>query len=539
MTALNFDRKLQPVRGTRGICASSQPEASRIGVAILNAGGNAADAAIGMAAALNVTEPCSTGLGGDVFVLYYRASDKKLLALNGSGRSPVQLTLEKVNASGFADHLPPAHAFNVTVPGACAAWCDLQEAVGRLSMEQILSPAMELANRGFPVQPVTSHFWSRGVEHLLPVHPSIAAFSIDGRGPEPYQHFRNPDLANTLQSIIDGGKSTFYTGRIAESIVHAVKDAGGCLSLDDLASHTSTWVDPIGIEYNGINVWECPPNGQGIAALIALNILRNFDLRLLPSKSASLLHLQIEAMKLAFADAHRYVADPEFAAIPMDQLLSRAYAAERSRLIDPSRANPSVQHGTPISTSDTVYFCVVDAEGNACSFIASNYMGFGTGIVPQGCGFSLQNRGNNFSLDPGSWNVLAPRKRPYHTIIPGMLTNADGTLLGPFGVMGGFMQPQGHLQVVSALTDSGLGVQEALDLPRFCIEPRSAPVSVDLESGIPENVMQDLAAMGHTVRPVSGTGRAVFGRGQLILKQSDGSLIAGSDPRADGCALAQ
>lgn len=539
MAELNFDRPLQLVKGTKGVCASSQPEATRIGVQILNEGGNAADAAIAMAAALNVTEPCSTGLGGDVFVLYYRAVDKKLMALNGSGRSPGALTLDRVNRAGFVDRLPPAHAFNVTVPGACAAWCDLHAAVGSLPLQQILAPAFDLAENGFPVQPITSYYWTRGVEHLLPIHLSIAAFTVNGHPPQAMETFRNHALARTLKAIAEGGKDAYYQGEIAESIVRAVQDAGGCLSMDDLTSHTSTWVEPIGVDYRGIKVWECPPNGQGIAALIALNILRQFDSESQAQFSAEKLHLQIEAMKLAFADAFHYVTDPDFAKIPIPELLSATYAETRSKLINPEKANLTLQHGTPLSTSGTVYFCAVDGQHNACSFIASNYMGFGTGIVPEGCGFSLQNRGNNFSLDPASWNVLAPRKRPYHTIIPGMLTTPGGELIGPMGVMGGFMQPQGHVQVVSALRDMAFDPQESLRLPRFCVEPQSSPISVDLETGMASEVIAGLEQRGHHLRVVEGTGRVVFGRGQIILTQPDGSLIAGSDPRADGCALAQ
>jgi gamma-glutamyltranspeptidase/glutathione hydrolase len=306
-----------------------------------------------------------------------------------------------------------------------------------------------------------------------------------------------------------------------------------------LAAHTSTWEQPISIEYRGLRIWECPPNGQGLAALLALNLLSGFDLAALPPLSAERLHLEIEALRLAFADAFHYVADPAFAPAPLEALLSPAYAAERRRLIDPRKTNEHLAHGTPTAVSDTVYFCVVDGEGNACSFINSNYMGFGTGIVPHGQGFSLQNRGLGFSLQAGHPNALAPRKRPFTTIIPAIATRvASGELFGPFGVMGGFMQPQGHVQVAVALADDGLDPQAALDRPRFCIQPETEGQSTAMEAGIPDETLQELSEMGHAVHRLEGMGRSLFGRGQIITRDpASGVLCGGSDPRADGCAM--
>jgi gamma-glutamyltranspeptidase / glutathione hydrolase len=363
--------------------------------------------------------------------------------------------------------------------------------------------------------------------------------TISGRGPRPGEIFRNPGLVRTFDQIAQGGKKSFYEGPIAESISAIVQEAGGCLMQSDLAAHYSTWEEPICTAYRGLNVWECAPNGQGLVAFLALQVLQGYDLSSLPPLSPERLHLEIEAVRLAFADAFYYVADPAFHPAPINELLSPHYADKRRALIDPRRAMGNLAHGQPLASSDTVYFSVVDGEGNACSFINSNYMGFGTGIVPRGWGFALQNRGHNFSLVPGHPNMLEPGKRPYHTIIPAMATRAaDETLFASFGVMGGFMQPQGHVQVLSALIDDNLDPQAALDRPRFCITPDLSTGEVALEEGISVAAMAALADMGHNVRPVSGYGRGLFGRGQIIYRDAQsGVLWAGSDPRADGCAM--
>jgi gamma-glutamyltranspeptidase/glutathione hydrolase len=463
-------------------------------------------------------------------------------ALNGSGRAPAALTLERLRQEGFGEELPPFHPYTVTVPGAAAGWCDLVAVHGRLPLQTALAPAIRLAEEGFPVAPLTSYFWGRGAERQLRQAPGGLELTIDGRGPRPGELFRNPGLARTLRALAGGGAEAFYRGEIAEAIAAAVQGAGGCLSVEDLAGHYSDWEEPLSVDYRGLRVWECPPNGQGLAALLALNLLEGFDLASLPPLSTPRLHLMIEAMRLAFADARWYVADPAFNPAPLEGLLSPEYASERRRLIDPSRATLDQSRGTPHAASDTVYFSVVDGEGNACSFINSNYMGFGTGIVPGGWGFTLQNRGHNFSLDPHHPNALAPGKRPYHTIIPSMVTRPDSAggeeLFACFGVMGGFMQPQGHLQVVVSLADDGLDPQAALDRPRFCIQDGTAGGAVALEAGIPRLVLDELRAMGHPVEPVSGHAQALFGRGQVILRDpQSGVLWGGSDPRADGCAM--
>jgi gamma-glutamyltranspeptidase/glutathione hydrolase len=539
----DFPSRVAPVLGRGGMVASSQPLATAAGLEILTRLGNAADAAVAVAAALNVTEPTSTGLGGDMFALFYEAATGQVTALNGSGRAPGSLTLDLLRKNGFgaqATHgfsLPPYHPFTITVPGACAGWCDLIERHGVLNMPAILAPAIRLAEDGFPVAPVTSHFWRKAAEKQLKDALHGSEMTLDGRGPNPGEIFHNPGLARTLRTIAEGGKKAFYKGVIAEAIAATVQKAGGCLALDDLGTHTSTWDEPISTTFGGMRLWECPPNGQGIAALLALNILEGFDLPSDPL-SADRLHLEIEAMRLAFADTRWYVADPRLVNIPIAELISKDYAKERTKLFDPKKATIDQQHGSPVAGSDTVYFCVVDRWGNACSFINSNYMGFGTGIVPQGWGFTLQNRGFNFNFEEGHPNVLAPGKRPYHTIIPAMITRTgDGSLFGPMGVMGGFMQPQGHLQVFLALAQ-GINPQAALDLPRFCIEDGTAGGRVALEKGIAQEIIAGLAIRGHPVRKVTGWGRALFGRGQVILRDPEtGLLSGGSDPRADGCAM--
>lgn len=535
----SFASRRSPVLGRGGMVAATQPLAVAAGLKILQAGGNAADAAIATAAAMNVTEPTSTGLGGDAFALFYEANTRRVYALNGSGRAPQALTLERVRREGFETGLPAFHPYTITVPGACAAWCDLVERFGKLSMAQVLAPARQLAEDGFPVAPVTAYYWASGVEHQLANAVNGLELSIDGRAPRAGEIFRNPGLARAFDQIARAGKKAFYEGPLAESISAVVQEAGGCLMQTDLAAHHSTWEEPIHTTYRDLHVWECPPNGQGLAALLALNLLNGWDLADLPPLSPERLHLEIEAMRLAFADAFYYVADPAFQPAPLQALLGAAYADERRKLIDPRKVNLKLAHGIPPSMSDTVYFSVVDGEGNACSFINSNYMGFGAGIVPRGWGFSLQNRGHGFRLEEGHPNVLEPGKRPYHTIIPALATRvSDESLFACLGVMGGFMQPQGHMQVVVGLADDHLGPQAALDRPRFMITPELEQGTVALEDGIPLSSMSALADMGHNVRPVTGMGRTMFGRGQIIYREAEqGVLWGGSDPRGDGCAM--
>jgi gamma-glutamyltranspeptidase/glutathione hydrolase len=439
--------------------------------------------------------------------------------------------------------LPPYHAHTVTVPGACAGWCDLIARHGSLPLSAILAPAIRLAEEGFPVAPLTAYFWARGAANQLKSALGGQALTLNGRGPRPGEIFRNPGLARTFRLVGEGGAAAFYQGEIAQAIAATVQAADGVLAPADLAAHTSTWDEPLSATYRGLRVWECPPNGQGLTALLALNLLEGFELAGQDPLGVDRFHLLIEALRLAFADARAYIADPRQVPVPIAGLLAKDYAAQRRRLIDPRRAALDVRQGAPLASSGTVYCCAVDGQGNACSFINSNYMGFGTGLVPGGpagpYGFTLQNRGHNFSLEPGHPNALAPGKRPYHTIIPGLLTRAaDDSLYAPFGVMGGFMQPQGHAQVVVGLADDGLDPQAALNRPRFCIESGQVGGAVALEAGLPAGTVAGLAARGHPLRPnVDGYERATFGRGQMIRREPDGVLWGGSDPRADGCAM--
>jgi gamma-glutamyltranspeptidase / glutathione hydrolase len=516
--------------------ASSQPLASMAGIEILKQGGNAADAAVAVASALNMTEPCSTGIGGDAFCLFFDAKTKKVKGLNASGRAPAALSLEYLAEHGITGQLPPTSPHTVTVPGAAAGWVDTVEKFGTMQLADVLAPAIRLGEEGFPVSPITARAWNSGIP-VLKNGPNYEEMLIDGHSPAAGEIMKNVNLARTFREVAEHGKAGFYEGRIAEEIVKVLEPMGGVMSLDDLKNHYNTFPEPITTNYKELDVYEIPPNGQGITALIALNILEEFDFTGVPHGSAKHLHTLIEAMRIAFADTRWYVADPDVTHVPVQELISKEYAAKRRALINPDRATIDVMRGSPVAGSDTVYFCVVDGMGNACSFIISNYAGFGTGIIPKGCGFTLQNRGFGFSLGPDHPNRLEPNKRPYHTIIPGMLMQG-GELYAPFGVMGGFMQPQGHTQVVVNMVDYSMNPQEALDAGRFCILDGRSGGKVHIEDEISVKVMSELAGMGHEIVPRSGWRRGIFGRGQIIHRNPDtGVLTAGSDPRADGCAI--
>eukprot|EP00897_Mesotaenium_endlicherianum_P009703 jgi/Mesen1/8761/ME000524S08058 len=708
----DYISRRSPLLSRRGMTASSQPLASEAGLRILQKGGTAADAAVAMAAALNVTEPCSTGLGGDAFVLYYNAKSRTVQSIQGNGKSPAGLTMGVVKERGHDKSfmLPPFDALTVAVPGAAACWVDTVERFGHLSLVEILEPAIQLAESGWPVGPLTAWQWAKGVRQLEEGGPHGADLLLEGkRAPRAGEVMCNPHLAQTFRRIAEHGKKGFYEGPVAEAIVEIVRSKGGVLSLDDLAAHKSHFEAPISSTYRGVRVWEVPPPTQGIAALLALNIVEaGGEIGALTFGSVEHTHLMIEAMRLAFADTLTHVADPQHLdAFPAALLLSKEYAAKRAAAVDRAFCIPAETGLVRGGGSDTVYFCAVDEAGNACSMINSNYMGFGTGIVPQGCGFSLQNRAHNFSLDPAHPNCLAPGKRPYHTIIPGLATwaprmqdsdfkgrrpeedsseednavhretsqrageagegertgenrgsageevtsggeetsggkegkgecksetdagegatqdgeengkgerqqpesssrpsegseagasglagaggeldreegtNKDspgrkgderpgggavggggggekgergggdaGDLFCAFGVMGGFMQPQGHLQVISNMVDFQLDPQAALDAPRFCLSGLPCferghgahPVESSrlyLEDGVGRSaVAHALTKMGHGVELVSGEDREVFGRGQIIVRDREtGVLWAGSEGRADGCAM--
>ncbi|MCC7447629.1 MAG: gamma-glutamyltransferase [Anaerolineae bacterium] len=535
--SFEFQSRRSMVVARQGMVSTSNPLAAQAGLAILRQGGNAADAAVATAAVLNVTEPASTGVGGDCFALYFDAKTKQVTALNGSGRAPAALTIDLLEAQGITGEIPPRSAHTVTVPGTVAGWHDLLKRYGTMTLKDALVDAIHYARDGYPVAPVFGHAWQR-LESVLRSSPHTEDYLPDGVAPVVGQVVRLPGLANTLQAIADGGPEAFYIGPIADAIVSTLESLGGMMTRNDLRCHTSTWDTPIYTNYRGITIYECPPNGQGLAALQALNIAAEWNLAELPWGSPERLHLMIEAMRLAFADARQYIADSGTNPAPLDFLLSNAYARQRAALVSPNYAMQPPAYGLPLRSSDTVYLSVVDGQGNACSFINSLYMGFGSGIVARGTGVVLQNRGALFSLDRRHPNALAPNKRPYHTIIPGMALQ-NGDLWASFGVMGGFMQPQGHFQVLSAMIDDGLNPQEALNAPRFCLVDGAGDSVLAVEEGIPVASMARLAELGHRIQPVSGAGRAVFGDGHIIRRNAEsGVLCGGCDPRKDGITAA-
>ncbi len=513
--------------GKRCAVATSQPLATLAGMEMFWAGGNAVDAALATAIALTVVEPTSNGIGSDAFALVW---DGTLHGLNASGRSPQKLTLDQFTGM---EQVPSLGWLPVTVPGAVSAWRNLSERWGKLPFEQLFEPAIRYAEEGFPVSPVTAMLWQRAADLYLPLtapefRPFQAVFFPGNRAPRAGEVWGSEAHARTLREIAQSGGESFYRGEIAKAIANFASDTGGFLTTIDLAAHQADWVNPISTDYRDLTIWEIPPNTQGIATLMALNILESLDISQYPRESVESYHLQIEAMKLAFADVHRYITDPHFMEVAVEHLLDKAYAAERQKLIG-ERAIPLAKFGLP--KGGTVYLAAADKE-LMVSFIQSNYEGFGSGILIPGTGIALQNRGVGFALEAGHPNQVAPAKRSFHTIIPGFLTQGNQPL-GPFGVMGGSMQPQGHLQVVVNMTDYDMNPQAALDAPRWRF---LSGKRVLLEQTIPHHVVLALAERGHDVQ-VSAQGEH-FGRGQIILRR-EGVLIAASEPRADGLALSQ
>lgn len=516
------------VYGTRGAVACEHPRAALTGIEVLGAGGTAADACVAMAAAMAVLAPMATGMGGDAFLLYYDAGSRRILGLNGSGRAPMEAALEKVRAQGYSK-MPERGGLSVTVPGAVRMWEDANTALGRMPLSVLLEPAHELAQRGFPVSEVFARYWKAAEGILRRNQTAARIFLPRNRAPEAGEIFRQPELAKTIASVMEAGAEAFYTGETANRVTRAVQEDGGLLSEQDMAAHASLWVEPISTDYRGIRVYEIPPPGQGVAALEMLNILEGLDLSSLHPASAERIHLEAEAKKLAYQDLHGKVGDPGFVQVPTRELISKQYAASLRSRISFSRA---ADLSTPVSGSDTTYLCAVDAEGNACSFINSLYMSFGSGVVAEGAGVCLQNRGNSFQLLEGHPNALAPGKRPLHTIIPGLATK-NGALWAVFGVMGGPMQPQGHVQLLVNLIDYGMNPQEAVDYPRHFHNGGILLV----EGRVPERQVARLRQLGHRVEV--GEDYAVpVGGAQLIRAQENGVLACGSDPRKDGCALA-
>lgn len=521
------------VHAKRGMVCTSQPLASQAGLTILQQGGNAIDAAIATAICQTIVEPTNNGLGSDCFALVWTGG--KLHGLNGSGYAPQRLTPEAVAASGATEKMPLRGWEAVTVPGAPSAWAELHKRFGRLPFAKLFEPAIYYAEQGYPVSPIVARFWQEGIDALTPhknnpaIAPWFATFDVHGNGvaPQTGELVTLPDHAKTLRILADSYCESYYRGELAQRLVEFSDKTGGYLSLEDLADYRAEWVEPVHINYHGYDVWEMPPNGHGITALMALNILK--DMEIGAKDTGDTFHKQIEAMKLAFADGMHYIADPRYMQTRVEELLSDAYAAQRRALIGETALEPT--HGKPFC-GGTVYLCTADGEGNMVSFIQSNYKDFGSGIVLPGYGINLNDRGAGFSLDPELDDYLEPRKKPYHTIIPGFLTH-EGEAVGPFGVMGAYMQPQGHVQVIMNTVDWLLNPQSALDAPRW---QWIAGKEIWLESSVAPEIVEDLRRRGHEVRVLEDD--TTFGRGEIIWRDSNGVLAGATEPRADGVVAA-
>lgn len=514
-----------------GIVATSHVQASVAGAQILAKGGSAVDAAIAANAVLGMTEPMMNGIGGDLFAIYWEAKSGKLYGLNSGGWAPQGLTVEHLKAKGAAS-MPHAGIDAVTVPGAVAGWSTLHGRFGRLPWKEVFEPAIYYAERGYPVPELIHGFWEAGVEAVSSDSESRRVYLPGGKPPGVGQIFSNPDLAKALKLIAADGASAFYKGEIGQAILATSRAFGGTMSAEDLAEFAPEWVDPISSTYRGWTIYELPPNGQGLAALEMLNIMETEPASTDGPSSVAELHKKIEAMKLAYADLYRYDADPRFAKVPVRGLLAKEYAKQRAQLIDPNKATCNVDPGRPPS-SETTYLSVVDREGNIVSLIQSNYAEFGSGITVHGMGFVLQNRGALFSLAPASPNVLAPHKRPFHTIIPAFMEKGDQHI--GFGIMGGPNQPLAHAQFVSNIVDYGMNIQAALENPRFTVSAKRG-CNILIESRMKQEVRDKLTAMGHILQ-VDREYSTAMGRGQAVLHDGKTGVNYGaSDPRADGSA---
>jgi gamma-glutamyltranspeptidase/glutathione hydrolase len=530
------------VMSTGGITASEHPLASQAGASILASGGHAVDAAIAVNAVMGVVAPMMNGVGGDLFAIVYDAASGELHGINGSGGAPATLTIDRLRNSGFTS-MPQNGIHSVTVPGAVAGWSMLSERFGRLPLARVLSPAIQIAEEGFPVAEITAAEWQGGEPRLRGDEEAARVYLPGGRAPAVGQLFRNPDLAATYRRLASDGRDGFYRGEIAGRIARCSEVHGGALTTADLAAYHAEWVAPLATTYRGWTVYELPPNGQGIAALMMLNLLERFDVGSFGHNSADALHTLIEAKKLAYADMARHVCDPAVHDVPTEALLSKVYAASRARTIDPARANPGVAPGDlPVSGGDTTYLSVVDRNGNMVSLIQSIFASFGSGLVAAGTGFVLQSRGGLFTLDPDHPNALAPRKRPLHTIIPGFMSGPDarpgvgeGIRLA-FGIMGGWNQSQAHAQFVSNVVDHGMNIQAALEAARVT-KLTFAGNDVACESRVTEAVRQDLARRGHEI-DVQGSFSSLMGGGQSVMRDPGAGVNYGaSDPRKDGAAI--
>jgi len=549
ITGKNFATRSE-VLATHGMVCTSVPAATEVGVEILKRGGSAVDAAIAANATLGLMEPVSSGIGGDLFAIVYSAKENKLYGINGSGRSPLGLSYDAMKselAKLHSETIPPRGMLPISVPGCVDAWAELHKQFGKLKLSDDLAPAIRYAEEGFPVTDLIAYYWSFGPRLYKGLAGAfVATYTLDGKGRTPGKGdiFKNPDLARTLRLIGEKGRDAFYKGEIADKIDAFMRANGGFLRKTDFEKHTSTWLEPVSVNYRGYDVFELPPNGQGIATLQILNILEGFDLRAMGRNSPETLHMMIEAKKIVWADRAKFYADPAFTKVPLAGLLSKGYAVERRKLIDSDRAAKQVEAGNPaLDQGDTIYMCTADDEGNMVSMIQSNYRGMGSGIVVPGLGFMFQDRGELFSMDPQHANVYAPGKRPFHTIIPGFVMK-DGKPWEAFGVMGGGMQPQGHVQVLTNQIDFGLNVQEAGDASRWQHEGDNEPTGekmnasggyVEVESGIPYETVRELRKKGHDVRfDVGGYG----GYQAIKVEMHDGRrvYVGASESRKDGMA---
>ena len=523
-----------------GMAATSQPLATQIALDILKKGGSAVDAAIAANAALGLMEPTGNGMGGDLFAIVWDAKTQKLHGLNASGRSPMSLTLDEFKKRELTN-VPPYGVLPISVPGCVDGWFELHGKFGKLEMSEVLAPAIGYARNGFPVSELIAYYWNMSVPTRGDQPFFLETFTTDGKAPAKGEIWRNEPLARTLEAIGAKGRDEFYKGDIARVIARTVQDAGGFLSYEDLAAHKSEWIEPVSTNYRGVDVWELPPNGQGIAALQILNILETFDIAGMGFGSTEYVHTFVEAKKLAFEDRAQFYADPAFADVPVAGLISKPYAEDRAKLIDPHRAARRYDAGNPaLHEGDTIYLTTADSEGNMVSLIQSNYRGMGCGVCPEGLGFGLQDRGELFDLEEGKANTYAPGKRPFHTIIPAFATK-DGKPWLSFGVMGGATQPQAHAQIIINLVDFGMNLQEAGDAPRILHTGSSQPTGekmnsggvVSLESGIEYEVRRDLTEMGHRLEINVGS----FGGYQAIMFDDEqGVYFGASESRKDGQA---
>lgn len=527
------------VSTTKGIVAANHPLAAAAGVRMLERGGNAADAAIAANAMMGLVEPASNGIGGDLFVLYNEAKTGKTFGLNASGYAPTGLSVEFLRRQGLST-MPTTGIHTVTVPGAVAGWDALRTRFGTLPFSELLNPAITYAENGFPLTEVVAEGWAHCAERLLAYGPSARTYLADGRPPQTGELFRNKGLAASLRRIADSGRNGFYRGVTAEAILRCSAELGGCIAAQDLQEYEPEWVSPIETTYRGWTIQEIPPNSTGIAALLMLNIMEQFPLREWGFHSVRTLHVMIEAKKLAFADLIRYIGDPKFSGIPVEALLSTEHSRYSAARIDENRAAKSVEPAaldgfTNSQGHDTIYLCAIDKDGNIASLIQSIYAGFGSGLVPDGTGFALHNRGALFTLEPDHPNTLAPRKRPLHTIIPGFMEK-NGVRIG-FGIMGGFNQPQAHAQFVANIADFDFTIQEALEAGRFT-KLTFDGCDLDVEPLIPRDVIDGLRALGHepNVAPYrSGS----FGWGHAVMSTPAGVHFGASEPRHDGAAIPQ